>query len=206
MRPGDPAGKVGDRRDHGGPCLGRRVLVRTIIAARVEIQISGSPEIRNAALPQIRRYDRAWNRLRHADETPSGFGRSMRCRRQGLERGLLRFRRRHAEEDPGLVSDILEVDEAAALANHVEEVSMLAGSGVSPFPGGAFGRVLEPDVHRAALGVAGVAHLPVVALTVAIAEIAAAHRLGLSAETLCEIGCVETGHHAASRSPTRWIG
>ena len=130
----------------------------------------------------------------------------MRCRRQGLERGLLGFWRRQAEEDPGLVSDVLEVDEAAALADHVEEVSMLAGGGVGPFPGRAFGQVLEPDVHRAALGVTGIAHLPVVALATAVAEIVAAHRLGLSAEMLRKIGCVETSHHAASRSPTRWIG
>jgi hypothetical protein len=55
-------------------------------------------------------------------------------------------------------------------------------------------------------GVLRIADLPVIALAMAGVEIMAAHRLGLPAETLRQIGSVETGHHAASRSPMRWTG
>ena len=50
---------------------------------------------------------------------------------QALKRGRFRLEWRHAEEKPCLVGDILEVDEAAALADHVEEVAMFAGRGVT---------------------------------------------------------------------------
>ena len=83
---------------------------------------------------------------------------------------------------------------------------MLAGGGVGPFTRRSLRRRLEPDEHRAAGRVAGIADLPVIALAMAGAEIMAAHRLGLPAETLRQIGSVETGHHAASRSPMRWTG
>jgi hypothetical protein len=47
---------------------------------------------------------------------------------------LLRCRRgfgtRQAEEGSGFRDDIGEVDEAAALANYVEQIAMLAGGGV----------------------------------------------------------------------------
>jgi hypothetical protein len=35
-----------------------------------------------------------------------------------------------AEETSGLVSDVLEVEQAAALADNVEQIAMLAGGGV----------------------------------------------------------------------------
>jgi hypothetical protein len=41
-----------------------------------------------------------------------------------------RFRSWHTEKGPGLVSDVLEVDEPAALADDIEEIAMLAGRGV----------------------------------------------------------------------------
>src|SRR3546814_4240248 len=114
----------------------------------------------------------------------------------------LRLRRRHAEEGPGLVGDVLEVDEAAALADHVEEITMLAGCSVGPFAGGALRRVLEPDIHRATRRVAHVAHQPVAALEAAGGEIVAAHCLGLPAQPTCKIGSDVAGHYAASRSET----
>ena len=40
------------------------------------------------------------------------------------------------EEASCLVGDVLEVDEAAAFADDVEQVAMLAGGGVGPFAGG----------------------------------------------------------------------
>ena len=44
---------------------------------------------------------------------------------------------RQAEEGAGLVGDVLEVDQAAALADDVEQIAMLAGGGVGPFAGRA---------------------------------------------------------------------
>ena len=37
---------------------------------------------------------------------------------------------RQAEERTRLVGDVLEVDQAAAFANHIEQVAMFAGGGV----------------------------------------------------------------------------
>lgn len=34
---------------------------------------------------------------------------------------------RHREEGPGLIGDVLEVDQAAAFADDVEEIAMLTG-------------------------------------------------------------------------------
>src|SRR3546814_4506170 len=64
-------------------------------------------------------------------------------------------------------------------------------------------RILQPHIHRAARRVAYVADEPVAALAPASGQVVAAHRLGLTAETLCEIGCVLASHHAASRSEMR---
>ncbi len=83
---------------------------------------------------------------------------------------------------------------------------MFAGGGIGPFTGRSLHRLLEPHEHRAARRVAYIADLPVIALATASVEIAAAHRLGLPAETCRQIGSVEPGHHAASRSPMRWSG
>ena len=90
----------------------------------------------------------------------------------------------HREKGPRLVGDILEVDEAAAFSDDVEEIAMLAGGRVGPFAGGTFRRVLEPDIHRAAGCVARIAHEPVVALAATAGKIMPAHRLGLPAETV----------------------
>ena len=83
---------------------------------------------------------------------------------------------------------------------------MLAGGRVGPFAGWTFRRVLEPDIHRAAGCVARIAHEPVVALAATAGKIMPAHRLGLPAETVREIGSVLTCHHAASRSEMRATG
>ena len=61
-------------------------------------------------------------RRRAASGDPCGAGASgWKAEGSGAGGGMLR---------KSLVGDILEVDEAAALADDVEEVSMLAGSGV----------------------------------------------------------------------------
>ncbi len=80
--------------------------------------------------------------------------------------------------------DIGEVDEATALADHIEQIAMFAGGGVGPFAGRSLHRLLEPHEHRAARCVAGVADLPVIALASAVGQVVPAHRLGLPAETV----------------------
>ena len=99
----------------------------------------------------------------------------------------------------------MEIEKAAALADDVEQVAVLAGGGVGPFAGRPLGRLLEPDEHRAARRVAHVADQPIAALTAAVGEIVAAYRFGLARETVRQFGSV-AGHHAASRSPMRSTG
>ena len=104
-----------------------------------------------------------------------------------------RLRSRQAEKVPGLIGDVAEVDEAAALADHVEQVAMLAGRGVGPFAGGALAgfRSCQPDEHGAAGRVPDVADQPVAALAATVGEIVAAHRLGIARETVRQFGGVE---------------
>ena len=110
---------------------------------------------------------------------------------------------RQAEKAPSFFGHIFEVDEAERFADYVEQIAMLTRRGVGELAGLAFGRIPQPHEHRAAGRVAHVADLPVIALATAGVEIMTAHRLGLSAETLRQIGSVETRHHAASRSEMR---
>ena len=103
----------------------------------------------------------------------------------------------------GFIGDIWKVGEAERFTDDVEKIAMFAGGGVGPFAGTALGAVLQPDEHRAALGVADIANLPIVALALPIRKIVTANRLGLSAETVRQIGSVLPCHHAASRSLMR---
>jgi hypothetical protein len=50
----------------------------------------------------------------------------------------LRFGMWQAEERTRLIGDVLEVDQAAAFADDVEQVAMFAGGGVGPFAGRPF--------------------------------------------------------------------
>src|SRR3546814_8991922 len=92
----------------------------------------------------------------------------------------------------------------------VEQVAMFAGGGVGPFTRRAASvlRSCKTDIEAAPRRVAGVADQPITALAMPLRQIVTAHRLGLIAETVCEItGLIrQTDHHAAARSPTRWIG
>src|SRR5581483_10136261 len=101
----------------------------------------------------------------------------------------------------------MEIEKAAGLADHVEQVAVLARGGVGPFAGGAATgfRALEPDEHRAARCVADVTDQPVAAFAPSIGEIMTAHRLGLARETVRQCGNIAR-HHAASRSPMRSTG
>jgi hypothetical protein len=47
-----------------------------------------------------------------------------------MRRISLRLRSRQAEEAPGLIGDVVEVGKAAAFADDVEEIAVLAGGGV----------------------------------------------------------------------------
>ena len=198
VRPGQMPREIGDGSDHRRPGLGRAVFVRPIVAARVEAEASGSVQNRNAAIAKIRFYESTRNRLRHGEQSPcclrrSGWnaGRS----RSGTIR--LRLSVRQAEERTCLISNVLEVDQAAAFPDHVEQIAMLAGRGVGPFPGRPFWRLLEPNEHRAARRVAHIAHQSIAALPPSGGEVAAAHRLGVTRETVSQFGGVVACHHAA---------
>src|SRR3546814_3399824 len=43
------------------------------------------------------------------------------------------FGMRHRQEGARLIGNVLEVDQAAALADDVEQIAMLAGCGIGPF-------------------------------------------------------------------------
>ncbi|MBB2739449.1 UNVERIFIED_ORG: hypothetical protein J2R93_000470 [Bradyrhizobium japonicum] len=54
---------------------------------------------------------------------------------------------RQAEKQARLVEDVLEVDQAATLANDIEQIAMFPGGGIGPFAGGSLRRLLEPHEH-----------------------------------------------------------
>src|SRR3546814_4192227 len=70
VRPGQMSRDIGDGSDHRRPGLGRAVVVRPIVAARMEAQASGSVQNRNAAIAEIRFYESAFDRLRHGEQSP----------------------------------------------------------------------------------------------------------------------------------------
>jgi hypothetical protein len=73
VRAGELAGKIGGRGDHRRPSLGRAVFVRSIKAPRMKPQRAGFVQSRNGAVPEIRFYESARNRLRHSEESPGKF-------------------------------------------------------------------------------------------------------------------------------------
>ena len=110
--------------------------VRPIVAARMEAQASDAVQSRDAAIAQIRFHDCARNRLRHGEEPACRFRRSgRRCSDERSPMSGSGSGSRQAEEAPGLVGDVAEVDKTAAFADDVEEIAMLAGRGVGPFAG-----------------------------------------------------------------------
>jgi hypothetical protein len=125
MRSGDLAVKIGDGGDHGRPSLGRRVMVGPVIAARVEAQVRGSVQSRNAAIAQIGFHDSARNRPRHGEQAPRRFRRPSRRPRVLTEQFRFWFRSWQAEKAPSLIHHVVEVDEAAAPANDVEQIAMI---------------------------------------------------------------------------------
>ena len=92
---------------------------------------------RDAAIAQIRLDERAGDRLRHGEQPPCRFRRSGRGRVRDRVGASGSARARQAEERARLIGDILEVDQAAAFADHVEQIAMLGRGGIGPVPGGA---------------------------------------------------------------------
>ena len=180
-----------------------------IVAARMEAQAAGSVQSRDAAIAQIRFRERARQSAAtwRTDAVPIPASRPAPMPDAASASGS-GSRSRQAQEASRLVGDVVEVDEAAALADDVEQIAMLAGRGVGPFAGGALAgfRPVQPDEHGAARRVADVADQPVAALAAAVGEIVAAHRLGLARETVRQIGRIARPCHAASRSAMRATG
>ena len=133
MCAGDPVVEIGDAGDHRRPGLGRCVLVWAIVAARMKAQRAVFVQSRNAAIAQIRVHDSPCDRLRHGEQPPCRFARSRLHRYMCRFRRWLRVRPRQTQEAPRFVGNVAEVEEAAALADDVEQVAVLAGGGVGPF-------------------------------------------------------------------------
>jgi len=97
-----------------------------------------------------------------------------------------------AEKAPCFIGDVGEVNQAAALADDVEEIAMFPAGGICPFTDSALARFcpLQPDEHRSAGRIANVAHCPVAALSSTVGEVMTAHSLGIARETLCQFGCL----------------
>jgi len=74
MHAGDAAVEIGDGGDHGRPSLGRRVLVRPIITARVEPQRVGVVDRLDAAIAQVHLDQRAAGWPRQSEEPPRQLG------------------------------------------------------------------------------------------------------------------------------------
>ena len=94
---------------------------------------------------------------------------------------------RQAEEVPGFFGNICEVDETERIPDHIQQIAIFTRGRVLPFTGNAFHAVVQTDEHGTARRVSDIADLPVIALFATIRQIVAAHRLGLSAETLRQL-------------------
>jgi hypothetical protein len=126
VRAGDAAAEIGDAGDHRGPGFGRRAVVRAIVATRMKSQRAGMMQRLDAAIAQIGLDERPADRLRHGEQPLRRFRRSGRGWCTGRLWLRLRVRARQAQKAPGFVGDIAEMDEAVALADHIEEIAMFA--------------------------------------------------------------------------------
>ena len=173
------------------------LVVRAIVAARMEPQRARIVDSLDAAIAQVGLDERPADRLRHGEEPLRRFRRSGG---DGCANGLwaaARFGARQTQKASCLIGDIAKVDETAALADHVEEIAIFGRGGIGPMPGGAGTgfRSAEPDEHRPAGRVANVAHRPVAALAPPVGQVMAAYRLGIAGEAARQFGSV-AGHHA----------
>ena len=113
-----------------------------------------------------------------------------------------------AQESASLVSNVVQIGQAASFANEVEQIAMFASTCVGPFASSAFSEVrsFQPDEQRSAWRVSDVAHEPVAPFETAVGEIMAAHRLGIAREALCQVRGLVVHSYAAARSPMRISG
>ncbi len=96
-----------------------------------------------------------------------------------------------------------EVAHLDVFADDIEEIAMLTALCVSPFACWSFLAISQSDIHRAARRIAYITDLPVLALATPGIEIMAAHRLGIAAKTVRQIGSTVLAHQADSRSDMR---
>jgi hypothetical protein len=90
----------------------------------------------------------------------------------------------------GFVEHGAKVVEASIESDEVEKIAVLTCGGISPTTGGTFAgvRSLQPHEQTTARCVPHIADEPVAALPSAVREIMAAHRLGITRETACQLG------------------
>jgi hypothetical protein len=98
-----------------------------------------------------------------------------------------------------LVKYIAQTLQPAVQGDEIEEITVLAGSSVSPFAGGALPAVgpREANEQAATRRVRDIADDPVATPAMALREVMAAHRLGITRETAGQIGGLR--RHFASR-------
>ena len=90
---------------------------------------------RDAAIAQIRFDESPAIGCDMANSRRAASGDPVWRRQRDRFRRWLRLGARQAEEASRLVGDVVEVEKAAALADDVEQIAMLAGGGVGPFAG-----------------------------------------------------------------------
>ena len=119
-----------------------------------------------------------------------------------------RLRSWQAEKVPGLIGDVAEIGKAAALADDIEEVAVIAGRRVGPFAGRTLAGFwsFQADEQGAAGCIPHVADQPVAALAATVGEIMTAHRLGIAREPVRQFGGIERHRYAPARSATRASG
>ncbi len=104
--------------------------IRPAIALGMEAEVFRSGQGHDAALAQIGFRERARNRLRHGEQPPRRFRRSRR--RQSLPAPLIGLRPRKRQKPPGFIDDVVETDKAAALADDVKQIAMVARRRIGP--------------------------------------------------------------------------
>src|SRR5262245_12219848 len=156
-------------------------------------------------IPRLRRYasaivpeigcDIANSRRADSDDPIWAGG----CRLQRLDGGSGRGRLRKDR-----ASSSMQTLQPAVQGDEVEEITVLAGSSVGPFAGSTLPVVgpYEANEQAAARRVRNIADDPVATPAIALREVMAAHRLGITRETARQIGGLRRHFaHAAALSP-----
>ncbi len=119
-----------------------------------------------------------------------------------------RVRSWQAEKALCFIGDVGEFDQAAAFADDVEQIAMLARRRVRPLASGTLAGFwpVQPDEEGAPWCIADIADQPVAAFSSAVGEVVAAHCLGIARETVRQIGGLMAHGYAAVRSAMRSSG